>query len=68
MPKWMAAIDEVTAGRALGFGVLLSAVNPKNLALTLAAAASLAQAGLSAGGDVVGVAMASLQDLLSRGV
>jgi hypothetical protein len=44
----MAAIDEVTAGRALGFGVLLSAVNPKNLALTLAAAASLAQAGLSA--------------------
>jgi hypothetical protein len=49
MPKWMAAIDEVTAGRALGFGVLLSAVNPKNLALTLAAAASLAQAGLSAG-------------------
>ena len=57
MPKWMAAIDKFTAGRALGLGVLLSAVNPKNLALTLAAAASLAQAGLSAGGDVVGVAV-----------
>jgi threonine/homoserine/homoserine lactone efflux protein len=57
MPKWMAAIDEVTAGRALGLGVLLSAVNPKNLALTLAAAASLAQAGPSAGGDAGGVAV-----------
>ena len=57
MPKWMAAIDKFTVGRALGLGVLLSGVNPKNLALTLAAAASLAQAGLSAGGDVVGVAV-----------
>jgi threonine/homoserine/homoserine lactone efflux protein len=57
MPKWMAAIDDFTAGRAFGLGVLLSGINPKNLALTLAAAASLAQAGLSAGGDVVGVAV-----------
>jgi threonine/homoserine/homoserine lactone efflux protein len=57
MPKWMAAIDDISAGRAFRLGVLLSAVNPKNLALTLAAAASLAQAGLSAGGDVAGVAV-----------
>jgi threonine/homoserine/homoserine lactone efflux protein len=57
MPKWMAAIDDFSAGCAFGLGVLLSAVNPKNLALTLAAAASLAQAGLSAGGDVAGVAV-----------
>jgi threonine/homoserine/homoserine lactone efflux protein len=57
MPKWMAAIDDFSAGRAFRLGVLLSAVNPKNLALTLAAAASLAQAGLSAGGDVAGVAV-----------
>ena len=57
MPKWMAAIDQFTAGRSLGLGVLLSGVNPKNLALTLAAAASLAQAGLSAGGDAVGLAV-----------
>jgi threonine/homoserine/homoserine lactone efflux protein len=57
MPKWMAAIDDFTARRAFGLGVLLSGVNPKNLALTLAAAASLAQAGLSAGGDAAGVAV-----------
>jgi hypothetical protein len=38
-------------------GALLSGVNPKNLALAVAAGASLAQAGLSAGGDVVAVAV-----------
>ena len=56
MPKWMAAIDSFTPGRSFALGALLSGVNPKNLALTLAAAASLAQAGLSAGGDVAGLA------------
>jgi threonine/homoserine/homoserine lactone efflux protein len=56
MPKWMAAIDSSTPGRSFGLGALLSGINPKNLALTLAAAASLAQAGLSTGGDVAGLA------------
>ena len=56
MPKWMAAIDSFTPGRSFGLGALLSGINPKNLALTLAAAASLAQAGLSTGGDVAGLA------------
>lgn len=55
MPKWMTAVDHFTAGRSLGLGALLSGVNPKNLALTLAAAASIAQAGLSSGDDVVAV-------------
>ena len=55
MPKWMGAIDRFTAGRSLGLGILLSAVNPKNLALAVAAGAALAQAGLSTGGDVAGV-------------
>ena len=57
MPGWMSAVDQFTAPRSLGLGVLLSGVNPKNLALTLAAAASLAQADLSAGGDTVGLAV-----------
>jgi threonine/homoserine/homoserine lactone efflux protein len=55
MPDWMAAIDEFTSTRALGLGVALSAVNPKNLALAVATGAGLAQAGLSPGGDVAGV-------------
>jgi threonine/homoserine/homoserine lactone efflux protein len=57
MPKWMDTVDQFTAGKAGGLGVLLSAVNPKNLALTVAAMAGVAQAGLSAGEDVVAVAV-----------
>jgi threonine/homoserine/homoserine lactone efflux protein len=49
MPKWMQAIDTFTTGKSLGFGVLLSGVNPKNLALTIAAATTIAQTGISDG-------------------
>jgi threonine/homoserine/homoserine lactone efflux protein len=47
LPKWMAAIDGFTPGRALVIGFALAALNPKNLALTLAAAATIASAGLA---------------------
>ena len=53
MPKWMQAIDTFTTGKSLGFGVLLSGVNPKNLALTIAAATTIAQSGIS-GGEAAG--------------
>ena len=33
MPKWMDAIDGFTAPKSVGLGILLSGVNPKNLAL-----------------------------------
>jgi threonine/homoserine/homoserine lactone efflux protein len=55
-PKWMATIDSFSAGTSLLLGAALSAVNPKNLALTLAAAASIAQAGLDGGGTAVVIA------------
>lgn len=45
-PKWMAKIDSLKAGPALGLGVLLSAVNPKNLLLAVAGAAAIAEATL----------------------
>ena len=45
---WRPSTRSSPAGR-LGLGFLLSAVNPKNLALTASAAASIAQAGLSDG-------------------
>ncbi len=57
MPKWMGAIDRFTAGKSLGLGILLSGVNPKNLALTFAAAASIARAGLSGGESAIAVAI-----------
>jgi threonine/homoserine/homoserine lactone efflux protein len=57
LPKWLQAIDSVTPGKALGLGLLLSAVNPKNLILTLAGALSIAQADLSTTDDVIAVAV-----------
>jgi threonine/homoserine/homoserine lactone efflux protein len=57
LPKWMATIDKFNARRSFIFGALLSGVNPKNLALTLAAGASIAQAGLSTTDSVIAVAI-----------
>jgi threonine/homoserine/homoserine lactone efflux protein len=57
MPKWMQAIDGFTPAKSLVLGGALSGANPKNLALTLAAAASIAQAGLSGGQSTIAVAV-----------
>jgi threonine/homoserine/homoserine lactone efflux protein len=64
MPKWMRTIDTFTAGKAAVGGVVLSGLNPKNLALTIAAAAAIAQTGISsdeeAGVMAIFVALGSL--------
>ena len=52
IPKWIQAVDRFTAAKSLAAGVILSALNPKNLALTVAAAAAIAAAGLSTGGEL----------------
>jgi hypothetical protein len=65
MPKWMAAIDSVTPVKAVGLGVLLSAINPKNLILTVGAAAGVAQAGVSTGDAVVALVVFVLIGSLS---
>jgi len=57
LPKWLAAVDEITPPKAFGLGVALSAANPKNLALTLAAAASIAQAGTDVVDETIAVAI-----------
>jgi Sap, sulfolipid-1-addressing protein len=57
MPKWMASIDKLKPGGALGLGALLSAVNPKNGGLTIAAAATIAGAGLAGGEQAVVLAV-----------
>ena len=54
MPGWMASLDDAPAGRAFGLGLLLSIANPKNLALT-AAAATLSQFGLEGGDATIAV-------------
>src|SRR4026209_2736325 len=53
MPKWMGRVDALTPVQALGLGVLLGVVNPKNLALGIGAAAGLAQLSLSTADAVV---------------
>jgi threonine/homoserine/homoserine lactone efflux protein len=57
MPAWMATIDTIAPVRAAALGVALSALNPKNLALTVAAAASIAEAGLDDTDTVIAVAV-----------
>ena len=55
LPKWMAGMDAIAPGKALGLGVGLSAANPKNLILVIGAATGLAQLGLSTGDAIVGL-------------
>ncbi len=56
-PKWMSAIDSLNFGKALGLGFLLSAINPKNLLMAVAAGVAIGSAGLSVGSDVVVIAI-----------
>jgi threonine/homoserine/homoserine lactone efflux protein len=55
LPGWMKAIDSFTPGKAVGLGFLLSGVNPKNLAMAIAAGAAIGGAGLSGGQQVAAV-------------
>lgn len=54
-PAWMTAIDEFSAPRALGLGVLLAAVNPKNLLLCVSAGLIIGSAELPAGSVTVAI-------------
>jgi threonine/homoserine/homoserine lactone efflux protein len=45
LPGWMRAVDGFTATRAAAMGAALSAVNPKNLVMTVGAAVAIVQTG-----------------------
>ena len=68
LPKWMRTIDHFTAGRSLAIGAALSGINPKNLLLTVAAAAAVAQAGVSTGDEVVAMAVFVVVATLGPGI
>jgi threonine/homoserine/homoserine lactone efflux protein len=57
MPKWMSSVAAVEPPRAFVLGLVLSGANPKNFALTAAAAGSIAQAGLSTTDSAIAVAV-----------
>lgn len=55
LPAWMRAIDRLGFWDALGLGVLLSAVNPKNLLLGAAAGIALGSSGVRVGEAAVAI-------------
>ena len=55
LPGWLRAIDKVTPGKAIGLGFLLSAINPKNLAMAIAAGVAVGSANLAGGQEAVAV-------------
>ena len=55
LPKWMSAIDSMSAVKALWLGFLLAAANPKNLLLAIAAGVIVGSAGLTVGQTAVAI-------------
>ncbi|MFJ6095217.1 GAP family protein [Williamsia muralis] len=59
-PKWMSAIDDMTAVKAVAIGFALAAINPKNLLMCAAAGVTIGAGSLSGGGVIVAVAVFSV--------
>jgi threonine/homoserine/homoserine lactone efflux protein len=53
LPGWMRTIDEFSPARSVALGSALAAVNPKNLLLTVGAAAAIAGSASSTGQEAV---------------
>jgi threonine/homoserine/homoserine lactone efflux protein len=68
MPKWMRTIDRFTAGRSIAIATVLSGVNPKNLLLTVGAAAAIAQTGADTGQQAVALAVFIVVGTLGPGI
>ncbi|AXK44910.1 GAP family protein [Brachybacterium saurashtrense] len=56
LPRWMSAVDSMTARKACGLGALLAGVNPKNLTLSLAAGVTIGAGGLPPAGQALAIA------------
>ena len=67
-PKWMGALDSFMPVEAAGAGVLLSALNPKNLILAAAGAAAIAGVGLSTADEIVAYVVFVLVGSLGVGI
>ena len=57
MPSWMKRIDHFTAGRSIAIAAVLAGANPKNLLLTVGAAAAIAETGVDAGQQAIALAV-----------
>ena len=56
LPKWMRAVDTFTPARSIAIAASLSGVNPKDLLITVGAAAAIAQTGVGAGRQAIAMA------------
>jgi hypothetical protein len=54
-PSWLHSLEQATPAATLGFGAVLSGLNPKNLAFTIVAVLAIAQADLTRGEKLVPV-------------
>jgi hypothetical protein len=68
LPGWMKALDTFTAPKSLGIAAVLSGVNPKNLMLTVAAAAAIAQTGIDTGQQFAALAVFVVIGAIGPGV
>jgi threonine/homoserine/homoserine lactone efflux protein len=68
LPKWMRTIDTFTPTRSLAIAAALSGVNPKNLLLTVGAAAAIAQTGIGTGQQAIALAVFILVGTLGPGI
>lgn len=68
LPAWLAAIDRLRFGTSLGLGILLSAVNPKNLVLAASAGAIIGTTNLTVGQTVGTIGIFTLIASLSIAV
>jgi Sap, sulfolipid-1-addressing protein len=66
LPKWMDRVDQIKPLPAAGLGVL-SGLNPKNLLLVAAAAAAIAQTGISGGEQAIAYLVFALLGTLGIG-
>jgi threonine/homoserine/homoserine lactone efflux protein len=57
LPKWMSAIDTLTPVKGIGLGLLLSALNPKNLIMAAGAGIAIGAGGVSTTQTVVVIAV-----------
>jgi threonine/homoserine/homoserine lactone efflux protein len=60
MPSWMGALDGLTAVKAVGAGIVLNVLNPKNLLFIVAGAAAVAGASASPTQEAVAWAVFSI--------
>jgi Sap, sulfolipid-1-addressing protein len=68
MPTWMTTIDKTTPVAAIGLAAALAGANPKNLLLSVAGGAAIAQTGIAGGQQAIAYLVFALVGTLGVGI